>query len=581
MSSSVFNRLVTFFRELQRRRVYQVTAIYVVLAVGGLELASILLPSTRLPGWSDELFLGLAIVGLPLVLVLAWTFDVTESGIERTPDSVSDADTVEAGSPVEAGRSRDAGLPGDPTRSDDGPRLDPLAVAVLPFENLSRADTAEPFVVGLHDDLLTELSRASALTVISRTSVRAYVDTDKSVRQIARELRAGTIVEGGVQQTGTRVRLNVQLIDARTDGHLWAERYDRELTADNIFELQSELAARIMAELHARLTAEEEALIQSQPTGDLDAYRLLATGRQAFIDRSESGFRAAADLFERALDRDPGYALAWAGLGEALVGLVAYGHSDSAEVLERGGEACRKALELDPDLAEAHSAWGRYRSHVRDAPGAIAAHARAIELRPSFAGAHQWSCWCNLLLRNGEAALPFGKKATRLDPLDPEATGNLAMAYLATGDPERALSEAGRILLHHPSFQYGHWVKGLSLLALDRSQEGRKAFAALGDRWTRGWSEVAEALVGGREVRLAVSKRLGEEGIPFKAGVVRALLGEVDEAVSLMRRNWPLPWDEALYLYVHRGAPLDELQREPAFERLVDDVVGSWRTEVR
>lgn len=570
MGAPDVGRVRAFFGELSRRRVYRVTAIYTVLAAGGLELASVLLPSTRLPGWFDELFLGLAIVGLPLVLVLAWTFDVTEAGIERTP------------SKPPGSRSNDASEAAPPRGppSPEEPYLDPHAVAVLPFENISGLESAEPFVVGLHDDLLTELSRASALTVISRTSVRSYHGSEKPMRQIARELGAGTIVEGGVQQAGSRMRLNIQVIDARTDGHVWAERYDRELTAQNIFELQSELAARIMMELSAQLTAEEQAREQAPPTGDLEAYRLFATGRHALIDRSEQGFRAAAALFERAIERDPEYALAWSGLGDALVGIVDYGHVDSEDVLRRGAEASARALELGPDLAEAHTAWGRLRSCVRDAPGAIAAHARASELRPSYAGAHQWMCWGHLLLGDGANALVSGTIATRLDPLDPEAASNLAFAHLAVGDAERALEEARRTLVRHPSFEWGIWVEGLSLLALGRWPEASIAMGRLRDRWTRGWPEVATAVerfAGGDELaaRTAV-KRLTEDGAHFKAGLLHALLGEADASIQAMRNAAPLPWDETLYLYVRPGLPLESLREDPRLAALIEDVRTSW-----
>jgi TolB-like protein/Flp pilus assembly protein TadD len=604
MANSSLGWISNFLGELKRRRVYRVTAIYVVLSVGGLELASVLLPSTRLPGWFDELFLGLAITGLPLVLVLAWTFDITESGIRRTTDLPkgspgADDDLSRGGSPPAAraqqGDASERVVPssatgatsatGGPPRRPEAivPELDSLTVAVLPFENLSGATSAEPFALGLHDDLLTELSRASALTVISRTSVRGYLGTSKSLPEIARELGAGTIVEGGVQQAGNRVRLNVQLIDARTDKHLWAERYDRELTTENIFELQSELAAGIMAELHAQLTAEEAALPQNRPTADLEAYQLLVTGRQALIDRSHEGFEVAATLFERAVERDPTYAPAWAGLADALVGLVDYGHSDSSEALRRGADACRRALELDPNLAEAHAAWGRFLTAARDAPGSARAHARAIELQPSYAGAHQWSCWANLLLDRGEKALSFGEKATRLDPLDPEASGNLALACLMVGEPERALAETRRILALHPSFEYARWAQGLSLQALQRWEEAAEAFATLADRWTRGWPELGRAaaacLTGDEATARELLASLSGRETGFERGMILALLGERDEALGLLRSEWPLPWAETLYLYVHRAWPIDDWRSDERFRTFVDDVRASWRVE--
>jgi TolB-like protein len=576
VGSSPLERLGAFLAELRRRKVYQVTAIYTVLAIGGLELASVLLPATRLPDWFDELFVGLAIVGLPLVLVLAWTFDITEGGIERTPDAPGTRGEEQGSAPV-AEVASDA--PAGPAASG----LDPLAVAVLPFENLSGTEEAKPFAAGLHDDLLTELSRASALTVISRTSVKGYAGSEKSIREIAAELGVGTVVEGGVQQAGSRVRLNVQLIDARTDGHLWAERYDRELTAENIFELQSELSRRIMAELHAKLTVDERAQERERPTGDLEAWRLYSTGRDVSIDRSEEGFRAAVKLYDRAIERDPAYALAWAGLGDALVGLVDYGHArpdEAEEMLRRGEEACHRALKLDPELAEAYSALGRLHTALRDAPSSMASHARAIELRPGYAGGYQWSCWASLLLNDGPAAVDTGTQATRLDPLDPEAAGNLAAAKLMIGDTQGALSETDRILSHHPAFEWALWVRGLALQALGRDADAVETMGRLEDRWTRGWFDVVRGATGAADLddMRGAAERLEGLGLPFKTGILKATLGDLDGAFGAVRAAWPLPWDESLYLYVHGAAPVDAMRADPRFASLLEDVVKSWRS---
>ncbi|HSH74381.1 MAG TPA: hypothetical protein VLA09_01660 [Longimicrobiales bacterium] len=598
MPRSPSGRTGSFLAELKRRKVYRATVVYLVLSVAGLELASALLPSTTLPEWFDELFLGLAIVGLPLVLVLAWTFDVTETGIERTPKAAvaepkEETHATDRSTESEPGSLKPRADPEESATDDEAPtgegtsasvmELDPLAVAVLPFENLSGSESAEPFALGLHDDLLTELSRASALLVISRSSVKAYRGSVKSTREIARELGAGTIVEGGVQQAGNRVRLNVQVIDARSDAHLWAERYDRELTADNIFELQAELAGRIMAELHAKLTPEEQAAGSDPPTGDLEAYRLYATGRNVSVDRSEEGFRAASVLYEHAIRRDPGYALAWAGLADSLVGMADYGHvieDEAGEMLRRGQEACHRALALDPSRPEAHSAFGRLQTALRNAPGAAAAHARAVELSPNYAGGYQWACWANLLLDEGERAVDNGAKATRLDPLDPEASGNLAAAWLMVGEAERALGETRRILAHHPAFQWAVWVEGLALQALGRWPEGAEAHARLGDRWTRGWRIVSSVLATPEpkpnEAREQVN-RLLDDGVPFKAAILQAACGDLDDAFASIRRSWPLPWDETLYVYVHRARPFDLMRSDFRFETLIADVVESWK----
>jgi hypothetical protein len=300
------------------------------------------------------------------------------------------------------------------------------------------------------------------------------------------------------------------------------------------------------------------------------------------IDRSDDGFRAAVKLYDRAIERDPHYALAWAGLGDALVGLADYGHvgrEESRTMLERGESACRRALELDPTLAEAHSALGRLHTAVRDAPAAMASHARAIELRPGYAGGYQWSCWAGLLLNQGEAATRMGMQATRLDPLDPEAAGNLAAARLMTGDAAAAFVETERILPHHPSFEWALWVRALALQCLGRRDEAVAVMGQLHDRWSRGWLEVVRVAIGasGPDGTHQAMERMDELGLPFKRGMLLAATGDLDGAFEGVRAGWPLPWDESLYLYMHRGAPLDEMRADARFDPLVRDVVESWR----
>jgi TolB-like protein len=591
-------RLTSLLAELKRRKVYQVAAVYVVVAIAGLELVDVVVPSSRLPEWSDELFLALAILGLPLALVLAWVFDITEDGVRRT-DGRDAANHHAPRLPVAGAARETVGEPGasraptgepGPGDADEPDSVsirpadpDPRVVAVLPFENLSGTDEAEPFAAGLHDDLLTELSRASALTVISRTSVKGYRSTEKSIREIAGELGAGTIVEGGVQHAGDRVRLNVQLIDARTDAHLWAERYDRKLTTQNIFDLQSELAARIMAALEARLTAEEEARVPALPTDDLEAYRLYAMGRELYVDRTLEGLEAAIGYFERAIERDPDYAPAWAELALSLVALMDYGHVDADDWLPRAESTCNKALELDPDLAEAHSALGNLRSYRRDGPGALRAHARALELRPSYAGAHQWTAWVDLLVGDAEAAVDAGILGTQLDPLDPEARTNLAAAYLAMGKPELALSEARGSMERHAGFDYGRLIEALALYALDRADEASATLQRLTERWAQAWPDTARALdriAHGDEAGAGEPlARLQAASAPFHLGLVHAALGDSDAAFEALRSAAPLAWDETLYLRYHRSDPLAGLGEDPRFATLLGELDRSWGVE--
>jgi TolB-like protein len=188
---------------------------------------------------------------------------------------------------------------------------------VLPFENLSGTPDAELFAAGLHEDLLTELSRIAGLTVISRTSMLRYRRTEQPLPEIARELGAGTIVEGAVQTAGDRVRLNVQLIDAASDGHRWVERFDRALSTDSILEIQTELARRIATTLEARL-APASTDNSGEPTGDLQAWRLYIQGRGLLDQRTRHEMYRSIDYFRGAIERDRAYGLAWSGLADAL-----------------------------------------------------------------------------------------------------------------------------------------------------------------------------------------------------------------------------------------------------------------------
>ncbi len=567
-------RLRAFLAELKRRKVYQVAAVYVVVAITGLELVDLVIPASRLPDWADELFLGLALLGFPLALVLAWAFDVTPDGLTKTVANVRAADPRDGHDDIAAR----ATLPSEAEAAATA--LDARAVAVLPFDNLSGTTDAEPFAAGLHDDLLTELSRVSALTVISRTSVKACHGSGKSISEIARELGVGTVVEGGVQKAGDRVRLNIQLIDARTGVQYWAERYDRQLTASNIFDIQSELARKIAATVHAELTSEESARLDHQPTKNLEAYRLYALGREALQKWTEGGMHEAAGHFERATELDPDYALAWTGLGTARVLLYDYRFDPSESLLPRGEDAIQRALRLDPTLAEAHAALGCLHSARREGREALRSHGRAVELRPSYSAAHKWLCWVRLLVGDPHEARVAGLRSARLDPLDPEASGNLAMAHLGCGDAEQALAEARRTLKGHAEYDYSRWTEGLVLYHLARDDEATAVLQRVSEPWARFWPGTARALaaaVSGDEATAhTILASLAKRSAHFHVGLVHAALGEADAAFVALERAGQFAWAETLYLRYPPPNPLDGLREDPRFAQLLLEVDRSW-----
>lgn len=575
----------SLLRELGRRKVYRVAVTYIVIVAGGLELVDLVIPSSRLPEWSNALFLALALFAFPLVMYLAWTFDVTAKGLQRTPGQSANEETaVEAAAGVATIDEPDPSVGSTPAPdAEPASALDERAVAVLPFENLGNAEDAGPFAAGLHHDLLTELSKISALTVISRTSVMGYRGGGKTIPQIARELGAGTVIEGGVQTVGDRVRLNIQLIDARKDVHLWAERYDRELTTENIFDLQSELSSRIAATLRAKLTPEEEARRTAQPTDDIEAYRLHALGRDAFAERSEEGMAMAIEYFESAIERDPDFAQAWGGLALTHVLLADYMLADPVTALPRGEEAALRALTLDPELSEAHAAMGCLYSARREGSRALKSHARAIELQPSYGQAHGWLCWVHLLLGHPEVALDAGRRAVQLQPVEPEARTNLSLAYLGCGDSETAWAEAQRALEAHPDFDYARWAGALALSTLDRSIEADTQFQPLSEPWARSWPEAIKVLAraaAGDEAavrQFAVARNGGDES--FFAALALAALGELGQTFDALRRASPLSWSETLYLRYALPQVLAPLRDDPRYLELIQEVDRSWGKE--
>lgn len=574
-------------KELRRRKVFQATAAYVVLAIGALELVDVLVPATNLPAWTDAFLVVVAILGLPIVIALAWTYDLGPKGVERTA-SADAAGTEPADREGDSAVREPAGGHPDSAGGAEAERpaargrdaLDPRTVAVLPFTNRSGDAEAAPFAAGLQDDLLTELSRASALTVISRTSVAAFRESKRSMGEIGHELGAGTIVEAGVQKAGGRVRLNVQLIDARTDTHLWAERYDRELTTDTIFQLQTELASEIMDRLQTTLLGVEAAAEAVRPTADLEAYRQYSIGRAYLVERSEDALASAATHFQAAVDRDPGYALAWAGLSLALTLFVDYRHASSEDVLARGEAAARTALELDPQLAEAHAALGCWLTAKRQCGTALESHTRAAELRPGYSGAHQWRCWASLLIGDPETAAEAGARAVRLDPMDPEARGNLVLAYVGCGLPERGLDVAREATDRGREFDWVRWAEALALLHVGRRTESSEAFAGLSEPWAAHWPATMHALDAIRSGDEAAARRVLDEhrgaGRVCHAGLLHLALDETELGIDHVRSALPLLWDEALFLRYHRGWPLASLADDPRWGELLEALDDAW-----
>src|SRR3954470_17885377 len=302
-----------FFEEIKRRKVYRVAVAYAVVAGGAIQLASSVFPAWELPNWALRLVILLLLIGFPISLILAWALEVTPEGIRATPLTPSAprrrrnvVALVLIGIIVSAA----AGfflLPRASARKID------KSIAVLPFENFSDDKENAYFADGIQDDILTNLSKIGDLKVISRTSVMPYRGKEKNVKEIGKALGVSAILEGSVRKSGNRVRVNVQLINAENDQHVWSEVYDRDLT--DVFAIQTDLARKIAEELHAKLSPSEKALINRKPTENGEAYLAFVEAQNLHTQLEElPKLKQAQQLYERALQLDPNFALAAARL---------------------------------------------------------------------------------------------------------------------------------------------------------------------------------------------------------------------------------------------------------------------------
>src|SRR6188472_4356568 len=297
-----------------------------------------------------------------------------------------------------------------------GSAIPEKSIAVLPFDNLSNDPDNAYFCEGVQDEILTRLAKVADLKVISRTSTQRFKSAPSDLREIAKQLGVMHIVEGSVQKSNDQVRVNVQLINAMNDTHLWAETYDRKLI--DIFSVESEIAKTIADTLQAKLTGAEKQMMAAQPTEDAVAHELYLKGRHFWELRGDNLLRAI-EFYKQAIARDPKYAPAYAGLGETYILLPYYTGADPKVVRPKARAAALKAVELNPNLAEAHNALGKifYTDDI-DLQKAIREHQRAIELSANYAGAHHWVGNGPLSgLGRFEEAIAAGKRAVELDPL--------------------------------------------------------------------------------------------------------------------------------------------------------------------
>ena len=515
------------FNELKRRNVFRVAIAYVVVTWLLLQVVDILVPMLTLPEWVGRLVFLLLIIGFPIALLFAWAFELTPEGVklEKNVDRSESITNVTgrkldrtiiavlvvalaAAVYINFQEDQEPASLADVTEqvSSDAAvavlaTADKPSIAVLPFANRSANESDEFFVDGMHDDLLTQLAKISGLKVISRTSVLQYRDTEKSMKVIGEELGAKALLEGGVQRAGDRIRINVQLIDANTDEHLWAETYNRELTTDNIFEIQEEISLEIADALHAALSPDEQKRISDRPTDSIAAYEAYLFGRQRLATRNTDAIVEAIDYFKIAVKEDENFADAIGSLVEAYLIQINGGTLSLEAALTEIRPLVAKLTALNQESGIVYNAMGGLAEYQGDIELAETYYRKAIEVSPGYTTAYVWLA---LLLSNFtgdfEGAAQLYQTAADLDPMATLPRYNLATQLSTLGLRDEAMAEIRKGIEIDPSvattYAFGGWLLSTSFgriadglawvqqgAALDRTNIGivPNLYLALGD----------------------------------------------------------------------------------------------------
>jgi TolB-like protein/Tfp pilus assembly protein PilF len=586
----------SFFAELKRRNVYKVAVAYVVVAWLLIQGASIFLPAFDAPSWVMKFLIVVIMLGFPIALVLSWAFEITAEGIRlesevapnqsitrRTGRKIIGFTIVLA---VLAGglmlfqimRSRPAAV----ATKLAAPEAEPIenkSIAVLPFDNLSHDPENAYFSEGIQEEILTRLAKIGDFKVVSRTSSEKYKSSPENLREIARQLGVAHILEGSVQKMTDQVRVNVQLINALNDAHLWAETYDRKLT--DIFAVESEIAKAVAENLQAKLNGRAEKVLAARPTENPQAHELYLKGRYFWNKRTTQNLQKAISFFQQAIDLDPNYALAYAGLGDAHSIVPIYAGTRPKDDVPKALAAARKAVEIDDSLAEAHTSLAN--ALVMNLPLATAEpeFRRAIELNPNYATAHQWFGECLFGEGRYPEALAELERAHELDPLSLIINASYGMALAGAGRTAEAIDQLHKAIDLEPNLIAAHSMLGQTFEAEGKLSEAIAEYNKVRELAPTPASYAVLAFAHAKAGRTAEARKILDELTnqsrdryvsAYALAVIHLALGEKEEGLRFLEKAFD---DRDILLQGFYGSiktdkRLDSLRGNPRFERLVE-----------
>jgi len=582
---------MSLLAELKRRNVYKVAAAYAVVGWLVMQIATQIFPFLEIPNWVIRLVIALVAIGFPIALVIAWAFELTPEGIKR-------AELVDAAGP--AGRRRKhtwiyvviigvllsvglflLGRYGFRDKNSITSEVSAKSIAVLPFDNLSDDKSNAYFAEGVQDEILTRLAKVADLKVISRTSTQRFKNAPENLPDIARQLGVAHILEGSVQKSADQVRVSVQLINAVTDAHLWADTFDRKLT--DIFAVESEIAKRIADTLQAKLTGSEKMMMAKQPTENLEAHELYLRGRFFWNKRTAEDLRRSIEYFDQAIAKDPKYAPAYAGEAQAWSILSAYNAASPADSYPQAETFAKKALALDDTSAEALVGLASVKARYQfDVANALKDYERAIQLNPNDATAHHWlggDCFA----ATGQHAREVAelKRALELDPLSLIINSNLGVAYTRAGRLDEAVAQFRKAIEVDASFYPARREYALALELQGKISEAiaqyEKAVALTDDPIPLGALGRIYGIVGRRDEAQKIFAQLRQlrtqrYTAAYALALVALGLGDKAEALHWLEEGYRERDGDSISV-IRVDPLLIPLHGDPRFEALAEKIV--------
>jgi serine/threonine-protein kinase len=579
----------SFFGELKRRNVYKVAVAYAVLAWLLIQIASQVFPFFEIPNWAVRFVVLAIIIGFPIALILAWAFELTPEGVKRT--EVADAAHERSRGAVwiyvvAIGAALSVGLfvlghYMAPNKQSGLAELPGKSLAVLPFANLSGNPENAYFAAGIQDEIITRLAKIGQLKVVSCLTTQRFKSAPDDLPAIARQLGVANVLQGSVQRTADAVRVNVQLVKAETDTHLWADTFDRKLT--DVFQIESDIAKTIAEKLQAKLTGSEERAISVKPTANVEAHQLYLKGRYIWNRRTAENLKKALNYFEEAAQKDPDYALAYVGIADACGLFPVYGAGAPQEYLPRAKGAAEKALALDDSLAEAHASMGLVHYCYFNGMESAKEFERAIELNPNYATAHHWYGRLTLvMLGQLDRAMAEAKRAYELDPVSSIIHSDLGGVNVAARRYDEAIRQLRGTVEIDPDFFWAYRWLGMALELKGDTQaaiaEYKKAFELNDDPAGLAFIAHAEAAMGHQDEARKLLIQLVDAAKsryvqPYAFALTYLALGDKDQTLNWLEQG--VRDRGATFLqFIKTDAFFDPLRGDPRFEAIVQKVAG-------